>query len=85
MCLGLPARVTASAQAGDLVEVQMAGTRRLVNAGLLDVPPAPGEWVLVHLGFALSTMSAAEADEAMRQLAQMTAERTGRTQEGSPW
>ncbi|HEX2809130.1 MAG TPA: HypC/HybG/HupF family hydrogenase formation chaperone [Kineosporiaceae bacterium] len=76
MCLGIPARVTAPAEVShpaeapypagsDLVQVEMAGVTRLINAGLLDVRPRPGDWVLVHMGFALSTMSQAEADEAL--------------------
>jgi hydrogenase expression/formation protein HypC len=67
MCLGLPARVR-SLGAGhpDLADVEMAGVPRLVNIGLLDEPVAPGDWILVHMGFALSTMTEREAAEALQ-------------------
>jgi hydrogenase expression/formation protein HypC len=69
MCLGIPAQLVA----GDtghphLVMVDMGGVSRAVNVGLLDEPPRPGEWVLVHMGFALSTMTADEARDALDAL-----------------
>ncbi|TMM35452.1 MAG: HypC/HybG/HupF family hydrogenase formation chaperone [Actinobacteria bacterium] len=67
MCLGIPARVRSlSAGHPDLVEVDLAGVPRLINVGLLDEPVAPGDWVLVHMGFALSTMTEQEAADALR-------------------
>ena len=48
----------------------MAGVRRAVNVGLLDEPRvlAVGDWLLVHMGFALSTMTEAEARDALDAL-----------------
>jgi hypothetical protein len=40
----------------------------VVNIGLLDEPPRPGDWILVHMGFALSTMTAEEAADALAAL-----------------
>jgi hydrogenase expression/formation protein HypC len=90
MCLGIPARVTAVCAHPDLVDVDMAGVTRTVNAGLLDDPPRPGEWVLVHMGFVLSTMTEAEARQAVADLDAMAAERlgsghVGTGQGGPPW
>jgi len=48
--------------------VDMGGVSRAVNIGLLDEPPRPGDWVLVHMGFALSAMTAEEAREALDAL-----------------
>jgi len=85
MCLGIPARVVeAAAGHDDLAQVDMAGTPRLVNVGLLDSPPVPGDWILVHLGFALSAMTEQEAHEALAELDLMAEERTGRTEEAMP-
>jgi len=85
MCLGIPARVVeAAAGHDDLAQVDMAGTPRLVNVGLLDSPPVPGDWILVHLGFALSVMTEQEAHEALAELDLMAEERTGRTEEAMP-
>jgi len=38
---------------------------RTVNVGLLDVRPGPGDWILVHMGFALNVMTAEEAADAL--------------------
>jgi hydrogenase expression/formation protein HypC len=49
--------------------VNVSGVRRLINIGLLaDDPPVPGEWVLIHVGFALSKIDEAEATAAMEFL-----------------
>jgi hydrogenase expression/formation protein HypC len=69
MCLGIPARITAGDTGHpDLAAVDMGGVTRVVNIALLDEPPQPGDWILVHMGFALSTMTAAEAADAMAAL-----------------
>ena len=69
MCLGIPARL-AEGDTGhpDLAMADVGGVRRTVNIGLLDGPPRPGDWVLVHMGFALQTMTPAEAAEALAAL-----------------
>ncbi|HEV3172861.1 MAG TPA: HypC/HybG/HupF family hydrogenase formation chaperone [Actinocrinis sp.] len=76
MCLGLAARVIA-ADAGhaDLAVVDIAGVRRTVNVGLLDEPVAPGDWVLVHMGFALSPIPDDELDDVLASLGLMADER----------
>ena len=54
MCLGIPAQLVAGDTGHpDLVMVDMGGVSRAVNVGLLDERPGPGDWVLVHMGFAL--------------------------------
>jgi hydrogenase assembly chaperone HypC/HupF len=66
MCLGLPARVVSvGVDHPDLARVELGGVLRMVNVGLLDSPPAVGELILVHMGFALSTMTAQEAESAL--------------------
>jgi len=69
MCLGIPAQLVAG-DAGhpDLVVADMGGVSRAVNVGLLDDRPGPGDWILVHMGFALSTMTAEEARDALDAL-----------------
>jgi hydrogenase expression/formation protein HypC len=70
MCLGIPGRVV-DHDAGhpDLVVVELAGVRRAVNVGLLDEPgPGVGDWLLVHMGFALSPMTEDEARDALDAL-----------------
>lgn len=65
MCLGLPGRVVSVPAASDVVDVDVAGVVRPISVALLDGPWAPGEWVLVHSGFALERMSAEEARDAV--------------------
>jgi len=66
MCLGIPAQLM-EGQAGhpDLAIVDMGGVPKVINLGLLEERPGAGEWVLVHMGFALSVMTAAEAKDAL--------------------
>lgn len=63
MCLGIPAELVAFDDApGDLATVDVSGVRRRVNIGLLDrAELRAGDWVLVHVGFALTKISEAEA------------------------
>jgi hydrogenase expression/formation protein HypC len=71
VCLGLPARIVEPAAGHpDLAKVDMAGVPRVINVGLLDDRDslAAGQWILVHMGFALSTMTADEARDALAAL-----------------
>ena len=70
MCLAIPGKIIElSADLPHLGVVDVAGVRRRVDLGLLvDDPPGPGDWVLIHVGFAMSRISAADADEQMRIL-----------------
>ena len=69
MCLGIPARLVADDTGHpDLAMVDMGGVSRAINVGLLDDRPGPGDWVLVHMGFALQTMTAQEARDALDAL-----------------
>ena len=71
MCLGIPGRVVEilDGYGGQLALVDVEGARRKVNIGMLDgEPPDPGQWVLIHMGFAVETVSAEAAEEAMRGL-----------------
>jgi hydrogenase expression/formation protein HypC len=71
MCLGIPGEVVElRREETDLARVDVAGVRRMVNIGLLDGQPlAPGDWVLIHVGFALSKIDEAEARAALDFLA----------------
>jgi hydrogenase expression/formation protein HypC len=70
MCLGIPGEVVSVwADRSDLATVAVSGVRRAVNIGLLgEDPPKPGEWVLIHVGFALSKIDEREAAAAMEFL-----------------
>jgi len=69
MCLGIPAQLVAGETGHqDLVMAEVGGVPRPVNVGLLDERPGIGDWVLVHMGFALSAMTPAEAQDALDAL-----------------
>jgi len=53
---------------GQSVRVDIAGSERVVNVGMLDVPPAPGDWLVVHAGFALGALAAEDAELALALL-----------------
>ena len=56
-----------------LAMVEVAGVRRRINVGLID-SAAPGDWVLIHVGFAMSRIDEAEAMATHRLLLEMGAE-----------
>ncbi len=66
MCLAIPGRVVEVVdEQNRLARVDVAGVRRMVNIGLLDADDdggaAPGDWVLIHVGFAMSRIDEEEA------------------------
>ncbi|MFE3738185.1 carbamoyltransferase HypF [Streptomyces sp. NPDC059134] len=83
MCLGIPGRVveTVEGYAGQLALVDVEGARRRVNVGMLDTPPAAGDWVLLHMGFALEVIDEAKASEALAGLEMMGSGARPRTAE----
>jgi hydrogenase expression/formation protein HypC len=70
MCLAIPAKIVElfpGEQSRALVEV--VGVRRHIDMGLLeDDPPQTGDWVLVHVGFAMSKISEAQALDQLQTL-----------------
>ena len=73
MCLAIPGQVIEFVDDElRLAKVDVAGVRRNVNVSLLDDEDggvAPGDWVLIHVGFALSKVDEEEA-RATRDLLQ---------------
>ena len=70
MCLGIPGRVVeiVPGYADQLALVDVVGGQRRVNVGMLDAPPRAGEWVLIHMGFAVEVIDAEQADQALAGL-----------------
>jgi hydrogenase expression/formation protein HypC len=67
MCLGIPGEIVEILpDQPDLAKVDVSGVRRAINIGLInDDKPQPGDWILIHVGFALSKIDEAEAKAAM--------------------
>ena len=70
MCLAIPGRIVELVEdLPHLAMVEVTGVRRRVDLGLLqDDMPGPGDWVLIHVGFAMSRISESGAEEQMRML-----------------
>jgi hydrogenase expression/formation protein HypC len=70
MCLAIPAKIVQLVSGQyDRALVEVSGVRRHVDLGLLaDDPPSLGDWVLVHVGFAMSKISEEQALDQIRIL-----------------
>jgi len=79
MCLAIPGHVREVVdEVNRLARVEVAGVERNVNIGLLDEDDdggvRPGDWVLIHVGFAMSKVDEEEAHETRRALERMGAD-----------
>jgi len=70
MCLAIPGKIVQLfPDQPQTAMVDVVGVRRKVDLGLLqDQPPVAGDWVLIHVGFAMSKISEEEANDQMRTL-----------------
>jgi hydrogenase expression/formation protein HypC len=70
MCLGIPGQLVELDPDNDqLARVDVSGVRRMINIGLLeDEVLEPGDWVLIHVGFAMSKIDEEEAAVALAGL-----------------
>jgi hydrogenase expression/formation protein HypC len=77
MCLGIPAQIVRIDDAERmLATAEIAGVRRQINIiCIVDAEHPPescvGDWVLLHVGFAMSRIDEAEAAETLRLLAEL--------------
>jgi hydrogenase expression/formation protein HypC len=78
VCLAIPGQVVEIVdEANRLAKVEVAGVRRNVNIGLLDDEDGgvgPGDWVLIHVGFAMSKVDEEEARATHDALVRMGAD-----------
>jgi len=71
MCLAIPGRVVEIVDAqNQIARVDVSGVLRNVSLGLLD-DVGPDDWVLIHVGFALSKVDEQEAQATLALLQQM--------------
>ena len=72
MCLAIPGRIVdISPDQPNTAVVEVVGVRRNVDLGFLQHnPPVAGDWVLIHVGFAISKISEDDALETLRMLAE---------------
>ncbi len=80
MCLAIPGQILELVdEANQIAKVDVVGVRRNVNVSLLGdehdgAGAQPGDWVLIHVGFALSKVDEEEAHATLRLLEQMGAD-----------
>jgi hydrogenase expression/formation protein HypC len=79
MCLAIPGQVMEVVdEANHIAKVDVAGVRRNINVSLLAEDDGggarPGDWVLIHVGFALSKIDEEEAHATLSLLEKMGAE-----------
>ena len=70
MCLAIPGKIVEIfADNAESALVDVVGVRRKIDLGLLqDDRPVPGDWVLIHVGFAMSKISECDALDQMNTL-----------------
>jgi hydrogenase expression/formation protein HypC len=69
MCLAIPGQIVELGSEPHLATVEVSAVRRKVNIDLLsDEPLSVGDWVLIHVGFAMSRINGEQADEQLRLL-----------------
>jgi hydrogenase maturation protein HypF len=73
MCLGIPGQIVEIVDGfeGQLALVDVQGAQRRINIGILDSAPAVGDWILIHMGFALEIVAEDEARQALSGLEMM--------------
>ncbi len=78
MCLAIPGQVVELVdESNQIAKVDVVGVRRNINVSLLaddNGGAQPGDWVLIHVGFALSKVDEEEAQATLRLLEQMGAD-----------
>jgi hydrogenase expression/formation protein HypC len=78
VCLAIPGRVTEFVDESlRLATVDAAGVQRTINLSLVDTDERParvGDWVLIHVGFALSLVDEEEANQTLTRLQAMGAD-----------
>jgi hydrogenase expression/formation protein HypC len=71
MCLAIPGKIVEIVdEENQIAKVEVGGVRRNVNTGLLD-DTRVGEYVLIHVGFAMSKVDEKEAEETLRMLQEL--------------
>jgi hydrogenase expression/formation protein HypC len=71
MCLAMPAKVV-ELQADDQAIVDLGGVRKEISVALVE-GVAVGDYVIVHVGYALSRLDPAEAEKTLALFAEMAA------------
>ncbi|MBQ9240875.1 MAG: HypC/HybG/HupF family hydrogenase formation chaperone [Duodenibacillus sp.] len=67
MCLAVPGKIVTVNSAEEAL-ADLGGIQKTINVSLID-NPQPGDWVVVHVGFALQKIDEEQAQKTLRELA----------------
>ncbi len=84
MCLAIPMRIVETD--GRRAKVEVDGVQTKANVSLIE-HPAPGDYVIIHAGFAIERLDTAEAEERIKlfsELGDLMANPDGNSSEGTP-
>ena len=77
MCLGIPGKIIEIVDPENgIAKAEVGGVRRNVSIQLLaddQNPPQVGDWILIHVGFALCKLDEREAEATLRMLQEIGA------------
>ena len=76
MCLALPAQVV-ELRPDDMAVVDLAGVKKEISLALVDEVKL-GDYVIVHVGYALNKLDPEEADKTLQLFAELAAAESGR-------
>lgn len=70
MCLGIPGQIIELNSANESAVVDVLGAHKQISTAMLDKADRlrPGDWVVVHMGFAMETIEADEAKAVLGEL-----------------
>lgn len=72
MCLAIPGKITEIIDPENhIAKVEVGGVKRNVNIGMLEDEVRVGDYVLIHVGFAMSKVDEKEAEETLRLLQEL--------------
>lgn len=71
MCLAMPTKVV-ELLADDMAVIELGGVKKTISLGLVE-DVIPGDYVIVHVGYALSKVDEEEALKTLALFAEMTA------------
>jgi hydrogenase expression/formation protein HypC len=73
MCLGIPGQVVEIIDKENFIaKVDVSGVKRNISVALLDLNDLlPGDWVLIHVGFAMSKIDEEEAQETLKLMREL--------------
>jgi hydrogenase expression/formation protein HypC len=71
MCLAIPGKIIEIVDVeNQIAKVEVGGVKRNINVGMLDDTKV-GDYVLIHVGFAMSKIDEKEAEETLRLLMEL--------------